>query len=130
MRVKLREFLGRVYTLQSAYRNLHGSYCLNGQMATYGQNGFAPIGAIVDSLDGYLYAMMAEVNTFTCTATANLDDDATWDTWTINQDSFVVCTINDFVTLKSTAGLYYWRIGAKDNHGHISLSPIWTFTTP
>jgi hypothetical protein len=42
--------------------------------------------------------MAAAANTFTCTATANLDDDATVDTWTITEAGTLTCTIDDSVT--------------------------------
>lgn len=34
----------------------------------------------------YTYRIVADSNSFSCTATANLDDDATIDRWTIDQD--------------------------------------------
>ena len=129
MRVKLKEFLGQIYTLQSAYHEQHGSYCLNGTVASYGYDNFASLGAIVDSLNRYTYTMNASTTTFCCTATANLDDDATVDTWTINQDSTMDCTIDDFNYFRPPFGVYYWRVSATDDHGHTTLSPIWSFST-
>jgi len=46
----------------------------------------------------YTYAIVAAANTFTATATANLDDDATVDTWTIDQTGVLTCTIDDVTT--------------------------------
>ena len=43
----------------------------------------------------YSYGITATASTFTATATANLDDDATEDTWTINQDKQLVQTTDD-----------------------------------
>ncbi|MEA3297151.1 MAG: prepilin-type N-terminal cleavage/methylation domain-containing protein [candidate division Zixibacteria bacterium] len=37
-------------------------------------------------------------STFTATATRNLDDDATIDTWTINDAGTLACIINDVIT--------------------------------
>ena len=39
--------------------------------------------------------MVSNVNTFTCTATANIDDDVTIDTWTINDAGQLINTTND-----------------------------------
>ena len=41
--------------------------------------------------------MAAAANTFTCTATANLDDDATNDVWTIDENGTLVVTSDDSV---------------------------------
>ena len=46
----------------------------------------------------YSYTIVTAVNTFTCTATANLDDDATIDTWTVDQTGEIINTINDVNT--------------------------------
>jgi hypothetical protein len=43
----------------------------------------------------YTYRIVADSNSFSCTATANLDDDAAVDTWTIDQDGALTNTIND-----------------------------------
>jgi prepilin-type N-terminal cleavage/methylation domain-containing protein len=92
-----KQLLKQVYTMQHAFRQ--GS-----NPATYGDNGvtiapgggsFATIGVEVMTNNLYTYAMVAGVNTFTCTATANLDDDPTIDTWTVNETGIVDCTIND-----------------------------------
>jgi hypothetical protein len=129
-RAKVQPMLLQIYQLETAYQSEHGRYCLNGVVASYedNQDGFAPLGVIIDSLDGYWYCMSVNMNTFTCTATANLDDDATIDTWTINESGDLVCTIDDFVLLLTSGTTYYWGISAKDNHGHTTLSPLWTFT--
>jgi hypothetical protein len=43
----------------------------------------------------YRYRIVADSNSFRCTATANLDDDAAIDTWTIDQDGVLSNTVND-----------------------------------
>ena len=52
----------------------------------------------VDIADDAIYSsgITATASTFTATATANLDDDATEDTWTINQDKQLVQTTDEF----------------------------------
>lgn len=46
----------------------------------------------------YTYTMVANPTAFTCTATANLDDDGTVDTWTIDQDGILANTVDDVNT--------------------------------
>jgi hypothetical protein len=43
----------------------------------------------------YSYSITADVTSFTATARANLDDDVTIDSWTIDQDGNLVNTSND-----------------------------------
>lgn len=43
----------------------------------------------------YSFSIVATNNTFLCTATANLDDDADIDTWTIDHNGILLNTIND-----------------------------------
>jgi type IV pilus assembly protein PilE len=93
-----KQLLKQVYTMQHAYRQEFNAYCLNGISAAAGSANFARIGVDVGASARYSYAMVSAANTFTCTATANLDDDVTVDTWTINQDGTLACTIDDSVT--------------------------------
>lgn len=93
-----KQLLKQVYTMQQAYRQEFDSYCLNGVSASAGAPAtFARIGVDVATTARYTYVMAAAVNTFTCTATANLDDDATNDVWTINQAGTLACTSNDAI---------------------------------
>lgn len=43
----------------------------------------------------YTYRITADSNSFTCRATADLDDDPTIDTWKIDQDGALQNTQND-----------------------------------
>jgi hypothetical protein len=43
----------------------------------------------------YSYRITADAFSFTATASANIDDDATVDTWTIDQDGNLVNTSDD-----------------------------------
>jgi hypothetical protein len=43
----------------------------------------------------YTYTMTATTNQFTCTATANIDDDPAIDTWFIDDSGRLVNLIND-----------------------------------
>ena len=58
--------------------------------------GFARIQVEIMPPARYTLLMVAGPNTFTCTATSGiLDDDATVDTWTINNQGTLVVTSDD-----------------------------------
>ncbi|MFQ6008389.1 MAG: hypothetical protein ACE5K8_05480, partial [Candidatus Zixiibacteriota bacterium] len=46
----------------------------------------------------YTYTIVGGANAFTATATGNIDDDPTIDTWVIDETGTLVNTINDAVT--------------------------------
>ncbi|MCP4581259.1 MAG: prepilin-type N-terminal cleavage/methylation domain-containing protein [candidate division Zixibacteria bacterium] len=93
-----RQLLKQIYTMQRAFRQENNTYTLNGASASAAaQNGFAAIGVEVGASARYAYAMTAAANTFLCTATADLDDDAAVDTWTIDQNGTLTHTIDDSV---------------------------------
>jgi prepilin-type N-terminal cleavage/methylation domain-containing protein len=94
-----KQLLKQIYTMQHAYRQEFNAYCLNGITASSAAPAtFARIGVDIGASARYSYAMVSAANTFTCTATANLDDDATVDTWTITHAGTLTCTIDDSVT--------------------------------
>lgn len=91
-----KQLLKQVYTMQRAYFMLNESYCLNGVAASAA----APAAFNIIHVDimptaRYTYTMTSAVNTFTCTATANVDDDVTVDTWTINEAGTLLNTVDD-----------------------------------
>lgn len=59
---------------------------------------FAPI--YIEIMVGalYSYTIAGTATTFTATGTANIDDDATIDTWTIDQNGNMLNTIDDVTT--------------------------------
>jgi prepilin-type N-terminal cleavage/methylation domain-containing protein len=88
--------LKQIYTMQAAYYAEHETYCLNGGQASPTLlDGFSTIGVSITPPARYTYDMVSNANSFTCTATANLDADATVDTWTITQGGTLVNTIDD-----------------------------------
>jgi type IV pilus assembly protein PilA len=94
-----KQLLKQVYTMQRAYRQEYNSYCLDGAAASAAAPAaFARIGVDVMASARYTYTMAAALNTFSCTATANLDDDGTVDTWTIDQTGALVNSIDDSVS--------------------------------
>ncbi len=91
-----KQLLKQVYSMQHAYFAQNDSYCLNGVRA----NSFAPFAYARIHVDvmlpaRYSYDMVSTRTTFMCTATGNLDTDATIDTWTIDDDGVLVNTIDD-----------------------------------
>jgi prepilin-type N-terminal cleavage/methylation domain-containing protein len=94
-----KQLLKQIYTMQRTYRQANGSYGDNGVTIAAGAGGtFPQIGVEVQPTAAYQYAIVAAANTFTATATANLDDDAAVDTWTINQAGVLTNTIDDVTT--------------------------------
>ena len=91
-----KQLLKQVYVMQRTYKQENDIYTLNGATASASApNGFAAIGVEIMASARYSFAMVADTTSFTCTATANLDDDATIDTWTINGAGTLTNTIND-----------------------------------
>ena len=94
-----KQLLKQIYTMQRTYRQANGAYGDGGVSIAAGAGGtFPQIGVEVMTSAMYTYAIVAAANTFTATATANLDDDATVDTWTIDQTGVLTCTIDDVTT--------------------------------
>jgi type II secretory pathway pseudopilin PulG len=94
-----REVLKQVYTMQRAYFIEHDTYCLNGVTASAASpTAYSIIAIEIMPSARYTYIInMASPTQFTCTATANLDDDATIDTWTIDETGVLVNTTDDSV---------------------------------
>ncbi|HWR82989.1 MAG TPA: prepilin-type N-terminal cleavage/methylation domain-containing protein [Candidatus Deferrimicrobium sp.] len=94
-----KQLLKQMYTMQHAYRQANNTYGDNGLTSAAGVFFVFPqIGVEVQQSALYNYAMVAAQNTFTATATANLDDDGTVDTWTITEAGVLQNTINDVNT--------------------------------
>lgn len=80
--------------MQHAYRQANNTYGDAGANAAAGGS-FPQIGVEIMLGARYAYAMVAAANTFTCTATGNIDDDATIDTWVVDESGVITNTIND-----------------------------------
>jgi prepilin-type N-terminal cleavage/methylation domain-containing protein len=90
--------LKQVYTMQHAYYAQHETYCLNGVQADAGNLlAYAVIQVEMTPPVRYIYRMTSNNNTFSCTATANLDSDPAVDTWTIDQSGALINTIDDVI---------------------------------
>lgn len=90
--------LKQVYNMQRTFRQGiqvgPSRYGDNGVTATAGGR-FIEIGVEIMVPAAYTYVMVANGNSFSCTATANIDDDATIDTWVIDETGNLVNTIDD-----------------------------------
>ena len=94
-----KQLLKQIYVMQQAYRQEYDAYWGNGVTADRNNPAnFARIGVSIMTAARYSYAMTAAANTFSCVATANIDDDATIDTWSINEAGTLANTIDDPTT--------------------------------
>jgi prepilin-type N-terminal cleavage/methylation domain-containing protein len=94
-----REILKQIYTMERAYFIENETYVLNGVTAS-AANPLAYLTLAIEIMPSarYTYTItMPDANHFSCIATANLDDDAIVDTWTIDQTGILVNNINDSV---------------------------------
>ncbi len=89
-----KQILKQIYVMERAYRQEKDVYAENGASASAGGQ-FTTIGVEIMTNARYTYSIVADSNTFTATATGNLDDDATDDVWTIDEDGDLQCTSND-----------------------------------
>lgn len=90
--------LKQIYTNQQAYKlqSANSSYFLPvGPASAAIPTTLRPIWVDIMPSARYTYTVVAGATTFTATATGNIDDDPTVDTWTIDQDGVLLNTIND-----------------------------------
>ena len=93
-----KQILKQIYTMERTYRQENNTY-VTGDPSPQAAGGAFPILGVEIMADArYSYDIAAGVDAFTATATGDLDDDATIDTWTIDQDGNLVNTINDVST--------------------------------
>ena len=92
-----KNILKQVYSMEQAYKQEFDGYWGNGLSASAAApNAFIRIHVDIMTSSRYTYSIVAAVNSFTCTATcSNLDDDATIDTWTVDQTGVLQVTSDD-----------------------------------
>jgi type IV pilus assembly protein PilA len=98
-----KQLLKQMYTMEHAFRQESGFYGDNGLSVAAdvpaGTRGgiylFPEIGVEIMEGNMYSYSIAAAVDNFTITAQGNLDDDATVDTWTIDDKGLLLNTVND-----------------------------------
>lgn len=97
---EVKGILKQVYTMERTYRQQNNTYWGQGSNANAGApNGFAPIGVEVPTTAIYSYTITtATATNLLVTGTCSiLDDDATVDTWTINENGSMVCLSDDAI---------------------------------
>lgn len=88
--------LKQIYVMEHAYRQEHNIYWMSSAAASAANpNAFATLGVEIIGSSRYTYYIMADTNSFTVTAIANLDDDATKDAWKLNEKGELICLSND-----------------------------------
>jgi len=92
-----KQILKQIYTMQRAYRQEYDTFWGNAVVASQAAPlAFARIQVEMMPPSRYTYTMAAAMNTFTCTATSGiLDDDATVDTWTMDEQGTLLVTSDD-----------------------------------
>lgn len=90
--------LKQIYVNQRTFRqqSLANTYFIPGGPASAAApNAFNSIWIEIMIEAKYVYTVAGSANAFIATATANIDDDATVDTWTIDNNGTLINTIND-----------------------------------
>jgi len=95
---EVKGILKQIYTMERTYRQQYNQYWGQGTTANAGApNAFAPIGVEITTNALYTYTITtANATNLLVTGTCSiLDDDATVDTWTINDAGLLICTSDD-----------------------------------
>jgi prepilin-type N-terminal cleavage/methylation domain-containing protein len=93
-----KNILKQIYAMERAYRQEYDTYWGQGVVASAAaQAALGRIGVDIMSTARYTYTITtADASNLLVTATSGvLDDDATVDTWTMNQDGVLTCTSDD-----------------------------------
>ncbi|MBN4057018.1 prepilin-type N-terminal cleavage/methylation domain-containing protein [bacterium AH-315-J21] len=95
-----KQILKQIYTMERTYRQENGVYLAGGPADSATGTALAALGVEVMASALYSYTVTITAGTaFTATATATgLDDDATNDVWTIDQNGRLINTTNDVTT--------------------------------
>lgn len=90
--------LKQICTNQMLYKAANPSneyWASAGAASSTSPNAFSPIDIQIAANARYEYTITVDGNNFEATATAQLDEDATIDTWTIHANGVLVCTSDD-----------------------------------
>lgn len=92
--------LKQVYVNQRTYRQANDQYYQPAASASStNPTAFNEIWVEIQVPAKYEYAIVSNGNSFTCTATGNIDDDPALDTWTIDEEGEIVCVVDDATTV-------------------------------
>ncbi len=124
------EFLQEIHDAEQVYRDQEDTYIYNGEIVHPGIPDYWEqyLNLVMDSLDVYSYRMQNDADHFTCTATANLDNDDTIDTWKIDENNYLVHTIEDIDNPFEPGGTYYWKVVARSGDNDSLVSDTWHFS--
>jgi len=86
--VEAQLLLNQIFKMQQAYYAANRRYTSN----------LNDIGVTIPSSARYRYAVTSNGSSWSCDATANLDFDATIDTWVVDQRGRVTCATDDAVS--------------------------------
>jgi hypothetical protein len=86
--VEAQQLLRQIYSMQETY------FAANRQYGT----DLATIGVAIPRNAHYRYQLTARGSSWSCSATANLDQDATVDTWVVDQSGRITCSSDDAVS--------------------------------
>ena len=90
--------LKQIYVNERTYRQqsmMNSYYIPAGPASAAAPNAFNAIWIEVMTTCKYSFSIAGTANTFTATATGNIDDDPTIDTWTMDHNGVLTNTIND-----------------------------------
>ncbi len=88
--------LKQIYTNERSYFQANDGYWIAaGAASASNPSAFEPIWVEIMDNALYTYEIVGDATTFTATATANLDDDGTIDTWTMNGSGTLTKLIDD-----------------------------------
>lgn len=96
--VEAKQLLRQIYTMEQSYRLEHDVFWIpsGGSKASRGApKAFAAIGVEIMVQARYEYEIRGNADHFTATAAANIDDDATLDTWTIDETGELKTVVDD-----------------------------------
>jgi prepilin-type N-terminal cleavage/methylation domain-containing protein len=96
--VEAKQLLRQIYTMEESYRLEHDAFWIppGGTKASRSSTkAFAAIGVEIMVQARYEYDIRGNADHFVATATANLDDDPTLDTWTIDETGDLKSVVDD-----------------------------------
>ena len=85
LQVEAQQTLRQIYTMQQTYYSVHKQFGAD----------FTSLGMKIPSSARYRYQLTARGSSWNCSATANIDQDATVDTWVVDQSGRITCATND-----------------------------------
>lgn len=90
-----KQVLKQIYVNQRTYRQENDSYVDYAGSDQSAGGMFPEIWIEIMQTARYTYSISADSNSFTATASGNIDDDATVDVWQIDQDGNLQCATDD-----------------------------------